>query len=911
MKKLFLLDGTALIYRSYYAFIKNPLKTKDGREASAIFGTANIFLKLVQSFDCRHCAVAFDRKEKTFRHQLDVNYKANRPPMPEPLVAQLEPVHEFFTLAGIPVLSLAGYEADDLIATVAAAYSDRYEVVMVTPDKDYVQLLDDNVSIWDPGKERTLTIDNAEELTGVPPRYFVDYLALMGDASDNIPGVPGVGEKTAKELIATYGGLDSIYQNINQIKPAWAKKLAAGEESARLSYRLATIDRQVPMLIPGDDDLVFEPEHLAATLDFLQAWDLKTLAGRIDKYRQSELEFVAAVPETAPIAHTLPTSPQLLPFTPVLVDTPELWDEMLQALAPMPVLALDTETTGLEAHRAEIVGLSLCGSAQTAYYVPLGHKMSENLAIDTVIAALPGLLAGKVMVGHNIKYDMQVLQNYNLELTGTLWDTMLASYLLNPAALRHSLDNCALEELEHTMIPITNLIGTGKNQVGFEMVPVEAACPYAAEDAWAAFCLYGVYRPRLHREGLEELFTGLEMPLVPVLAALERTGVFIDTEFLKNLSREFSQRLTELTTRLYELAGMQFNLNSPKQLADLLFNRLGINPKKKTKTGYSTDWSVLEELRDEHPLIPLLMEYRHLAKLEATYVSALPRLIDPVDQRVHSSFNQAITSTGRLSSNNPNLQNIPVRSEVGREIRRAFIPQQPGWQILSVDYSQIELRLLAVMSHEPNLVQAFNNNEDIHTRTAGLIFNLPPEQVGKAERSRAKTINFGILYGMGSRKLATELGISLKEAALFIENYFERLPGIRAFVDGLVEQARQNGYARTIFGRILPLPQINGTNPRLKAEAERVAVNMPIQGSAADIIKRAMISVHTAINGRSDVKMLMQVHDELVFEVAPAALAEVTALVTNLMEEALPPQYAAVVPLKAEAGCGDNWLAAH
>jgi len=915
--KLYLIDGTALLYRAHFAFIKNPLINSKKQNTSAIYGVINSFLHLLDNTDADHFAIAFDRKAPTFRHTMYEAYKAQRPPMPDDLVAQIEPVKEFFRLIGLPELGMDGFEADDILGTLAVRFQNEAEIVLVTSDKDYCQLVNDTTILLDPMKDVKLNAKAVYEKYGVYPKQFVDYLAMVGDASDNIPGVKSIGAKTAEALLQEYGSLDSIYANLDRVKPRFAEKLREEKELAYLSQRLATIELNAPITVNSLNSLILVPSKLREALPLLDAYEIHSLRRKIaQKYPAEETkpqaeeyqDDIFAAEETTPPTPEQDSTEQ--PFEAVLVNSGS-FVSLLNEIKPATMVSLDTETDSTDPMLANLVGISLCLESGKAYYLPVGHQLSENLSLPEVIRHLSSGLVGKLLLGHNLKYDLIVLQRHGLRLDNPIFDTMLAAYILDPGINGYSLDACALRELNHTMIPITDLIGKGKNQITFDLVDPQQACIYAAEDAWAVWQLYPIYRRKVDFSPMANLYDNIELPLIRVLQKMEENGVTIDPGILSGISHLINQELKHLIDSIYSYAGYEFNLNSTQQLAKLLFEEKGLPNRKKTKTGFSTDNSVLEELAGEYEIADRLIQYRQLTKLQSTYISALPKMINPATNRIHSSFNQTVASTGRLSSTNPNLQNIPVRTELGREIRKAFCAKDSHHLILAADYSQIELRLLALMSRDEVLVEAFRQNQDIHRGMAARIYNVPVEAVSTDQRRAAKTINFGILYGMGQRKLSRELGISLSEAKAIIESYFAQFPSIRAFINQCVLKAHQEHYCETLFGRRLYLPNITSKNQGLKSEAERVAVNMPIQGSAADLIKIAMLNIHHRIKDRNDIKMILQVHDELVFEVGKASLTEAKNLVQSCMENALPEQWRSVVELKTDLGVGGNWFEAH
>ncbi len=901
---LYLIDGTAVLYRAHFAFIKNPLINSKGQHTSALFGTINSFLRLLDVSEGKHFAIAFDRKEPTFRKEISSDYKANRPPMPGELVSQLEPIRNFFELIGMEEYSLAGYEADDVLCTMAERYKDKYDIVLVTGDKDYAQVVSEGVSIYDPKKEQYLNPEKVYEKYGVRPNQFVDYLALMGDSADNIPGVRGIGPKTASALLQEYDTLEGIYEHIDDITGSKQKKLIEFKEDAFTSRKLAKIVLDVP-IETDDTDFLFEPKEFDKVCEFLDTFELSSLKKKLislfdvnpDEYSDSE-----EVEESSTVS-----------FKPVLINTESSFLTMLNKMSKYEYIAFDTETTGIDPHDCELVGVSIAFDKGEGYYLPFRHLEAENLDTKKHLPSLVKALKNKVIIGHNIKYDLHVLHYEGYDFKNKLFDTMVAAYLLDAGRGAYSLDKCSEIELNYKMVPISELIGKGQNQLTFDRVPLQTATKYSSEDAYITLELFEIYKERLINSNLDKLFYDMEMPLISTLLIMEQNGVFCDTDFLKELETKIEKLRVELEDKIYEIAGYEFNLNSTKQLGKLLFEEMDIPPVKKTKTGYSTDTTVLEKLANEYEVAKYISDYRQLTKLLSTYVMALPKLINSKTGRIHSSFNQTIASTGRLSSTNPNLQNIPIRTEMGREIRKAFHAQEASSKIISADYSQIELRLLAILSEDKEMIHAFKEGIDIHTRTAALIFDIPEEQVTKEQRSQAKTINFGIIYGMGSVKLSQTLNISRAEAKKFIENYFKTFPTIKNWMDEAVQFAKQNEYCETMWGRRLYLPEINKDN-RFASDAERVAVNMPIQGSAADIIKTAMNNLQKRLTEKYDndgVKMIIQVHDELIFEVEFYYVDEAKNIIREEMERALPDKYRGVIPLTVDIGEGDNWYEAH
>ncbi|MDY6915429.1 MAG: DNA polymerase I, partial [Candidatus Cloacimonadota bacterium] len=845
-----------------------------------------------------YVAISFDLKEKTFRHEITETYKANRPPAPEDLIAQVEPIKEFFQTIEVPEISVAGYEADDVLATLAEKFKDEFEIVMVTGDKDFCQLVDNKITIFDPKKEKRITPKEVEKQYGITAAQFVDYLALVGDSADNIPGVKGIGPKNAKKLLQEFGSLKQIFENLENISAKGIRqKLQENKDDAFMSRKLAKIITDVPLEKPEKDQLIWKEENLGKAVAYLDRYELQSIKKRLNKEFKEEFDFMDSPKEG-------------IKFQTKLVNTKKAFEELMQIVKNKQMIALDTETTSIEPMKAELVGISLCWNTNTAYYISLAHNMAENLDLEYVIKSLKKTFLDKTILAHHLKYDYIVLKRHGWQIEGTCFDTMIADYLLNPNE-RHSLEECAEREFSYEMIPISKLIGSGKKQITFDNVEPQKAAEYSGEDVIITFKLYQKFSGQLQAKNLENLFKKIEIPLSFVLANMEEIGVYLNESILQEISKKNQKRIAEITQEIYDIAKKQFNLNSTQQLAQVLFEDMKIPPVKKTKTGYSTDISVLEKLAPKYKIARLLIEYRQLNKLQNTYILALPKLINSQTGRLHSSFNQTVASTGRLSSSNPNLQNIPVRSEMGKEIRKAFTTDKKDWLILAADYSQIELRLLAILSEDKKMITAFQNQQDIHKETAAIIFDIPKKEVSSDQRRYAKIINFGLLYGMGTNRISNELKIDRKKAQKFIKNYFNKFPTIKTFLEKIVQKAKNNGYASTIFDRKLPLPGLYSDNKRAVSEAERIATNMPIQGSAADIIKIAMISLHEKFKNRHDVNMLIQVHDELVFEVNKKNLKEIKEIIRSEMEAALPEKYAKKVPLLVDIGTGKNWFEAH
>lgn len=918
---LYLVDGSSYIYRAYFAI--RHLSSPGGQPTNAIYGFVQMLLKLIKDCQPQQLAVVFDAGRITFRNDLYPDYKANRASMPDDLRSQVGRIRDVVRAFNIPALELTGYEADDIIGALARRHSSKGgQVVVVTGDKDLMQIVTDQVTLLDTMKGKKSGIAEVVERFGVLPEFVPDILGLAGDSSDNIPGVPGIGEKTAIKLLQEFGTLDALLERADEVKGKNGEKLREYREQALLSRRLATIECNVPVDV-RDEDLAAREPDIAALNALFKEFGFTTLIKELTaRATLSDDEY-----------RTVVTLEQLRQLVMDLEDSGEF--------------AFDLETTCLDPRTAEIVGLSFSFRDHEAFYIPVGHvKSSDHLTavpVDgegslfaynpmpqdgegrkggvcfvpnqlprtTVLETLRPLLEnpGLRKVGQNIKFDMQVLANNSINLSGVWFDTMLASYVLNPSRTGHGLDVLAQEHLNHRMISYGEVTGSGKNQKNFSEVDVEAASRYACEDADATWLLRRKFEPRLIAEGLDGLFHDVEMPLVPILTEMEDCGVLLDSVLLNGLSVDFAARMTGLEERIFDLAGERFNLNSPKQLGEVLFERLGFKSGKKTKgkTGWSTDNEVLSLLAEEHEIARLLLEFRGVAKLKSTYTDSLPRLVNHRTGRVHTSYNQTVTATGRLSSSDPNLQNIPIRSEEGRRIRHAFIAP-PGHVILSADYSQIELRVLAHLSGDRVFCHAFANDEDIHTRTAAEVFGLFPEMVTPEMRRQAKTINFGIIYGQGAFSLAKQLGIARKTAEQFISTYKERHDGAIGFLDSCVREAEEKGYVTTILGRRLPIPDIRSTNGNVLAFARRNAINYPIQGSAADIIKCAMIRVHGRVRREQlRSRLIMQVHDELVFEIPEDELIRMEQLVDEEMSRAVEMN----VPLRVDINFGANWSEAH
>jgi DNA polymerase I len=942
-KKLFLLNAMALIYRAYFALARNPRVTSDGKNTNAQFGFTNTLVELLTKEKPTHLAVVFDTKAATVRHDDFTDYKANREAAPDDLILSLPDIKRIIKGFNLPCMELDGYEADDLIGTLAWEAADLgYTVYMVTPDKDYGQLVRDNVFMYKPaafgqGPQILGPQQICEKWDIKRVDQVIDLLGLMGDASDNIPGIKGVGEKTAAKLLAEYDTLENVLEHAHEIKGKLGEKVMEGKESAIMSKRLATIITNVPVAFHEGDFRVEEWNKEALTEVFAEL-EFKTMAKRL---LGETIPSVATPPASTDLfgnaVKTKPTSsPKAMPATGamdmqqmlfdllpqtlanssntaheyILLDAAQI-DDFVTELAAQKSICFDTETTNVDANLAEIVGMSFAWEKGKAYYLPLPTEREEVLVIMENFAAL---FANENIewVGQNIKYDMLILKWYGYELKGKIYDTMLAHYVIEPEG-KHSMDVLSEKYLGYEPISIETLIGKkGKDQGNMRNADIEAVKEYAAEDADVTLQLREKFDPLLKEKEVEVVFRDIENPLVPVLATVEFEGIRIDEGFLKSYSDELQKDIATAEESVYEQAGVRFNLASPKQLGEVLFDHMKLDDKaKKTKTGqYATGEDVLEKLRKKHKMVDDILVFRELSKLKSTYVDTLPQLINPKTGRVHTSFNQAVAVTGRLSSNNPNLQNIPIRTDRGREIRKAFIPRDENHVLLSADYSQIELRIVAAISGDERMIQAFKENKDIHTATAANVYGVAETEVDKTMRRNAKAVNFGIIYGQSAFGLAENLGISRTEAKTIIDAYFEQFEGIKKYMNSTMAFAQDNGFVQTIAGRKRWLADINSGNQVVRGYAERNAINMPIQGTAADMIKLAMIAVHKALKATTlQTKMILQVHDELVFDVPRNEIDIVRPIIIHEMENAMILPNG--VPIKAESGVGDNWLEAH
>ena len=955
-KRLYLLDAYALIFRGYFAFIKNPRINSKGMDTSAIMGFMNALMDVIKREKPDHLAVAFDKEGSALRTEMYVEYKANRDETPEAIKIAIPYIQELLKAMHIPIMEKAGFEADDLIGTLAKqAEKEGFQVFMVTPDKDFAQLVSENIFMYKPAR-----MGNGIEIWGIPevqarfeverPEQVIDFLGMMGDASDNIPGLPGVGEKTAKKFLAEYGSMENLLANTHQLKGAIKEKIEANKELGLLSKRLATILLDCPVTFNAGDFELSKP-NVEKTDALFQELEFRQMKTQFDKYfgdgkEYDEIDTNGNSTETttafkkSPVKKSNEDQMDLFGFSDNensetisslvqneynTLETTEHFYQIVQGDLPVKLLlqnlmkqtsvCFDTETTGLDAMNAELVGISFSYEKGKAFYIPFPENQEEaQILADKFKPFFENEAIEKI--GQNIKYDLKVLTKYGIQIKGKLFDTMIAHYLINPD-MRHNMDILSETYLKYSPKSIESLIGKkGKNQLSMNNVPIESVKEYAAEDADVTLQLKEHFQPILEKVGTKKLFDEIEIPLVPVLAAMELEGINLDVDFLAKMSTEMAKESSALEARIYETSGEKFNLASPKQLGDVLFDKLKIGgaKQKKTKTGqYATGEEVLSYLAKDNEIVRDILEWRQMIKLQSTYIDALPNQVDKKTGRVHTDYMQAVAATGRLSSNNPNLQNIPVRTERGRLIRKAFIARDETYTLLSADYSQIELRIIAALSGEENMIAAFKNNEDIHKSTAAKVFNVALEDVTKEQRSNAKTVNFGIIYGVSAFGLSNQTDLSRAESAELIDAYYKTYPKLKAYMANQVDFARDNGYVETVLGRRRYLKDINSANAMVRSGAERNAVNAPIQGSAADIIKIAMINIHKKLNEKNTdgsgwkSKMLLQVHDELVFDVHNSELEKIQPMIKYEMENA----FKLDVPLEVEMGMGKNWLEAH
>ncbi|MEB8345796.1 DNA polymerase I [Flavobacteriaceae bacterium KMM 6898] len=941
-KRLFLLDAYALIFRGYYALIKNPRINSKGMDTSAVMGFVNSLFDVIKREKPDHLAVCFDKGGSTERTEMFADYKANRDETPDAIRQAVPYIQNILKAMHIPVVELYGLEADDIIGTLAKqAEKEDYKVFMVTPDKDFGQLVSENIFMYRPAR-----MGNGIEIWGIPeikerfgverPEQVIDYLGMMGDASDNIPGLPGVGEKTAKKFIAEFGSMENLLANTDKLKGKMKEKIEENKELGILSKKLATICITCDVTFNAKDYEMSMPDS-EKVQELFEELEFRRLKDQFLKIFSAEEETTTTPVSSTPTAKKQaqeagggqfslfggdPNQPsgtlEAVSSRKTIKDVAHVYQSVapgmamklfIQNLLKQTSVCFDTETTSLNPLEAQLVGIAFSWEPGKGFYIPFPEEMEK--AQDIIEQLRPFFEADKIeKIGQNLKYDIKVLDKYKIKVKGKCFDTMLAHYLINPD-MRHNMDVLAETYLDYTPVSITELIGKkGKNQMSMRDVPLEKQTEYAVEDADITFQLAQHFRPELAEAKTEDLFNDIEIPLLHVLADMELEGIKLDTDFLHSLSKDLDSDIKNLEAKIYEDAGEEFNIGSPKQLGEILFDKMKLVDKpKKTKTGqYSTAEDVLSYLAKDHEIIQHVLEYRGLAKLKSTYIDALPGQVELTTGRVHTDYMQTVAATGRLSSNNPNLQNIPIRTERGRQVRKAFVPKNEDYTLLAADYSQIELRIIAALSQETTMIEAFKNGEDIHASTASKVFNIPLEEVTREQRSNAKTVNFGIIYGVSAFGLSNQTDLSRGEAKDLIDTYYKTYPKLRNYISEQIEFAREHGYVQTVLGRRRYLKDINGSNAIVRGAAERNAVNAPIQGSAADIIKIAMINIYKKLeDGQYKSKMLLQVHDELVFDVYKPELEELKSMIKTEMENA----YILSVPLDVEMGVGDNWLQAH
>lgn len=918
-KKLFLLDAMALIYRAYFAMSKNPQINSKGQNTSAILGFTNTLYDILKNQNPTHIGVAFDTKAPTFRHKSFPEYKANREKMPEDLSASIPYIIKVLKGFNIPVLSVDGFEADDVIGTLSKkAEIEGFTTYMMTPDKDFGQLVSDNIFMFKPAR-----MGNKAEIWGTPevcerfgikhPEQLIDILGLWGDASDNIPGVPGIGEKTAIKLIGEFGSVEKLLENTDKLKGKQKENVENYSEQAIMSKQLATIELDVPIDF-SEDDLKRKDPDIKYLKELFDELEFRNFAKRLfsdlslENKAQPVQGSLFVTDGNEGVTEHLKTIKNT-DHNYHLVDTIDKTKELIANLLKEKMICFDTETTGLDPNNAELVGISFAVKSHEAWYIPISENYHEA---QKIVQLLKPLLESKniIKIGQNIKFDINILSWYDIQVVGPFFDTMIAHYLLQPD-MRHNMDALSETYLNYEPVAIEELIGKkGKNQLSMRDIEIEQVKEYASEDADITLQLKNVFEPKLKKTGTYELFEKTEMPLVPVLASMEAEGIKLDVPALNEFSIQLEKGIIKIEANIFELANTEFNIASPKQLGDILFEKLAITGKpKKTKTGqYKTGEDILTKLVYKHPIVEKILEYRSLTKLKSTYVDALPALVNPRDSRIHTSFNQAVAATGRLSSNNPNLQNIPIRSEKGREIRKAFIPRNDDFVLLAADYSQIELRIIAHLSKDKAMIEAFKEGRDIHTATAARVYGVEYHEVTSDMRRNAKTVNFGIIYGISAFGLSERLGIPRREAAEIIESYFEKYPDVKKYMNDTIASAKEHGYVETILGRRRYLNDINSANAVVRGFAERNAINAPIQGSSADMIKVAMIKIYDEFLKKGfKTKMILQVHDELVFDL----LKEEEKPVRQIVEENMMNAIKLDVPVVVDIKTGNNWLEAH
>ncbi len=921
-KKFVIVDALALAYKAYFAFISRPLSNSKGEPTSAVYGFLTQLLRVLEEQKPDYLAVAFDSKEKTFRHDRYEGYKASRQAMPDDMIPQIQRIKDIIDALNIPFYILPGYEADDIVGT-AVKQAEKLGLLSfaITPDKDYFQLISDRIKIIRPGKSTDEAIvydkEKVVDELGFEPKFMIDYLALIGDSSDDIPGVAGIGPKTAVPLIQKYGTIENIYKHIDEIEKAGTKKkLEEGKENAFLSKELATIHCEVPVKIDFDKTKFSEPDFEKLREIFFEL-EFKTLYVKLQKFYQGNSNTEKVEEDDSVTIEKNSFDKKNVKYH--LIKNEKEAKELSDKLSKSKLFVFDTETNSLNTFEVKIAGVSFCINPGEAYFISINpfdddealfqEKFSDRLPVDIFKKLFKKIFEDDQIkkVCQNGKYDIAVLRSISMQVNNFYFDTMLASYVLDPDQ-KHGMDELSEKYLNYKPIPLSDLIGQKKDPSKIFEVPVNELSDYSAEDADITYRLYEKLDSELKKTGIEKVAYDIEFPLVPVLESMEYEGVRIDTEALKSFSKDLQILIDNYSTEIYKVAGTEFNINSPKQLQEILFTKLDLAKGRKTKTGFSTDARALENLRGEHEIVDLILNFRQVSKLKSTYADALPNIINKRTGRVHTSFNQTVASTGRLSSNDPNLQNIPIRTEMGKEIRKAFVPRDKNYVILSADYSQVELRIMASICGDEALIEAFNSGEDIHRSTAALVFQVKPKDVTPDMRRKAKEVNFGILYGIGPFGLKTRLGVTQTHAKEIIDTYFKTFKRVREFMDNSIKFARDHGYAETLMKRRRYLKNINSKNRVVRQFEERVAINMPIQGTAADMIKLAMINIQNELVKRNTkTKMILQVHDELVFDAYKSEVDKLKPIIKKLMETALPLK----VPVGVEIGVGDNWLDAH
>ncbi len=912
---IIIIDAHALAYRAYYALVSQNLKNSDGIPTGAIYGFFRMLFKLLNEYKTKYIAITWDPQEKTFRHEIYDQYKSNRKPMPDDLIYQIEIIKEFLKKIGFPIIVSPKYEADDIIGTLVEKFKKKYKIILLTGDKDCYQLLDNNV-IMLRGKKGVsefieITPASLKQELGIEPIQIPDYMALVGDSSDNIPGAKGIGPKTAAELIAKYNTIENLYEHLEELKPSHKEKLIESKKDVFLSKQLCTIKKDLKDILELSEEQLHVPDYLTHEVltlfrkegfqqiykDLLKEFEKKAFKENDNLNLFSQESNLKKYNEKISNYHFITTEEQL--------------KKCIDELLPYEEIVIDTETSSLNVFDAKLVGISLCSKEHTSYYISVIEEDSlfsnKGIPLSVVKKYIHPLIENKKWIGQNIKFDYKILYSKNIILKNIYFDTMIGSYLLNPGIRQHNLDDIAMEYLGYETIKYKDIAGEGKKQKTLDQIDPEKVYIYSCEDADITFQLYNIIKSKLKEKDLLKIHDSIECPLVEVLSIMELNGVKIDKEYFLNLSREYEDKINQLIKKIYQEAGVEFNINSTKELQVILFEKMKLPVQKKTKTGFSTDQSVLEGLRNLHPIIDYLLQYRKLTKLKNTYIDVLPQLIEQKTGRIHTNFSQTITSTGRLASSNPNLQNIPIKEEEGRAIRKGFVAEQ-GYKIVSLDYSQIELRILAHFSNDKNLIDAFVRNEDIHTQTAISLFSVRKESITPEMRSKAKILNFSIIYGVTPYGLSLNLGIDPKEAKEYIETFMKKFPGVKDYIENTIQFAEKNQYIETLMGRKRYIPDMNSSNKKTKEAAQRIAINTPIQGTSADIIKLAMIEIHKKMKkNKMQSRMILQVHDELLFEAKEEELQDLINLAKKKMENAV----SLKVPLKVDVGVGNNWEEAH